>query len=153
MIVGSGPTAPSAAGVLGYVAPRPQIDYPNGTIVYLNATSSASTTPPSSPTPSAPSAATPGSSAAPSTSYQFTVNRELWGEGPDILTLQQFLNAHGFQVATSGPGAPGQETDYFGMKTYNALVKFQSANGLPATGFFGPMTRAAIAGMSTTNAH
>jgi len=45
---------------------------------------------------------------------------------------------------------PGQQTDYFGMKTYKALLKFQSANGLPATGFLGPLTRAAMAGMSTT---
>jgi len=41
---------------------------------------------------------------------------------------------------------------FFGLKTYRALVTFQKANGLPATGFFGPLTRAAIAGMSTSAA-
>jgi peptidoglycan hydrolase-like protein with peptidoglycan-binding domain len=80
----------------------------------------------------------------------FPHNLELWEAGDEVLLLQQFLNAHGFEVATSGPGSPGDETDFFGMKTYNALVKFQDANGLPATGYFGPLTRAAIAGMSTT---
>jgi peptidoglycan hydrolase-like protein with peptidoglycan-binding domain len=146
MIVGSGPTAPSAAGVSGYTQPRPQIDYPNGRVVYLNATSSASTPPATTPIPTS----SPNTPAAPSTSYQFTINRQLWDEGPDILALQQFLNTHGFPLVSTGWGSPGNETDTFGLYTYAALIKFQQANNLPATGFFGPLTRAAIAGMSTT---
>jgi Putative peptidoglycan binding domain len=143
MIVGSGPTAPSAAGLPGYTPPRPQIDYPNGTVVYLGATTTASTSPPTAPTTS--SSSTQSMTAAPpSTSYQFTLNRQLWDESPDILALQQFLNSHGFTVASTGPGSPGNETDYFGTKTYQALVKFQQGNNLPATGYFGPLTRALI---------
>ena len=133
MIVGSGPTAPSAAGLSGYTPPRPQIDYPNGTIVYLGATTTASTSPTATAT-----------AAEPSTSDQFTVNHQLWDEGPDILALQQWLNTHGYVLTQTGNGSPGQETDIFGPHTYWALVKFQADHGLPSTGFFGPLARAAI---------
>jgi hypothetical protein len=136
MIVGSGPLAPSAAGVSGNVNPHPRIDYPNGATVYLVATTTASTSPPKAPR-TAP--------AEPAISYEFSINRQLWSEGPDILALQQFLNAHGFTIATTGPGSPGQETDFFGLKTYQALAKFQAAHNLPATGYLGPLTRALIA--------
>ena len=64
--------------------------------------------------------------------------------GPDILLIQQFLNTHGYVLTPTGPGSPGQETDIFGPHTYQALIKFQEAHGLPATGFLGPLTRAAI---------
>ena len=64
--------------------------------------------------------------------------------GPDVKALQQFLNSHGFPVAFTGPGSAGQETTTFGSATKAALIKFQKANGLPATGWFGPMTRRII---------
>jgi hypothetical protein len=63
----------------------------------------------------------------------FPQNLQLWDVAPDIPALQQFLNIHGFILAIDGPGSPGQETDFFGMKTYKALINFQSANGLPTT--------------------
>src|ERR1019366_8546830 len=107
---------------------------PNGTIVYLGATTTAST--------SAPTAAT--TPAASSTPYQFTLNRQMWDEGPDILSLQQFLNTHGFPRVSTGWGSPGNETDTFGLHTYAALVKFQEANNLPATGYFGPLERGVV---------
>jgi peptidoglycan hydrolase-like protein with peptidoglycan-binding domain len=69
----------------------------------------------------------------------------------DIKLLQQFLNTHGFQVAPSGPGSPGSETSIFGNKTYQAVIKFQKANNLPATGYLGPLTRAALASVSATS--
>ena len=77
-------------------------------------------------------------------SLQFLQNRQLWDEGPDILLLQQFLNTHGYVLTPTGNGSPGSETDFFGVKTYQALIKFQEAHGLPATGYLGPLTRAAI---------
>ena len=39
----------------------------------------------------------------------------------------------------------------FGFLTYEALVKFQIGNGLPATGFFGPLTRAVLESMTATS--
>jgi peptidoglycan hydrolase-like protein with peptidoglycan-binding domain len=79
-----------------------------------------------------------------------TKNHQLWDNGEDIRTLQKFFNAHGFIIAATGPGSPGSETSIFGTHTYQALIKFQKANNLPATGYLGPLTRAALASMSTT---
>ncbi|MEN9647261.1 MAG: putative peptidoglycan binding domain, partial [Candidatus Parcubacteria bacterium] len=44
----------------------------------------------------------------------------------------------------TGYGSVGNETQYFGARTLQALMKFQAAHQLPATGFFGPMTRGVI---------
>ena len=145
MIVGSGPLAPSAQGLSGYTAPRPQIDYPNGAIGYLGATTTASTSTPTAPTTTASSTpiTTPQTTLSASSS-PFVIDRQLWDEGSDILTLQQFLNTHGYVLTPTGNGSPGSETNFFGLYTYQALIKFQEAHGLPATGFLGPLTRAAI---------
>jgi len=68
--------------------------------------------------------------------------------GDDVKGLQVFLNTHGYAVASSGPGSPGNETTRFGAATRAALAKFQKANGIsPAAGYFGPKTRAAVNGM------
>lgn len=69
--------------------------------------------------------------------------------GVDIKSLQIFLNNQGFPVSVSGPGSKGNETDYFGQATFNALVAFQRKNNIPATGFFGPMTRSFINSLGT----
>jgi len=66
--------------------------------------------------------------------------------GEDVRTLQKFLNDKGFTVANSGPGSPGNETTRFGLLTKAALAKFQASVGIsPASGFFGPITRAYLA--------
>ena len=82
-------------------------------------------------------------------------NLKLGMTGSDVLALQQFLNTRAVtRVSTSGAGAPGMETDYFGAKTLAAAIKYQelfaSAILLPVglaqgTGFVGPSTRAHIA--------
>lgn len=65
--------------------------------------------------------------------------------GEDVRTLQKLLNEHGFTVATSGPGSPGNETTLFGAATFAALKKFQTAQKItPAIGHYGPKTRAAF---------
>jgi peptidoglycan hydrolase-like protein with peptidoglycan-binding domain len=79
-----------------------------------------------------------------STSYIFTKNMTVNTRSTDIMTLQQFLNRNGYPVATSGPGSLGNETNYFGTLTFKALIRFQRSVGLPATGYFGPMTRELI---------
>lgn len=65
--------------------------------------------------------------------------------GEEVRALQKLLNKHGFTVASSGPGSPGNETTRFGNATFAALVKFQKAKGIkPSTGTYGPKTRAAF---------
>jgi hypothetical protein len=67
--------------------------------------------------------------------------------------LQAFLNTHGFIIASSGPGSPGNETSYFGFATKTALIRFQNAyassiltpEGLAyGNGVLGPATKAEI---------
>lgn len=68
---------------------------------------------------------------------------------PEIKILQEFLNRQGFILAKYGPGSPGNETEYFGVKTQISLVKFQEQHraeileplGLTnGTGIVGPRT-------------
>jgi len=63
---------------------------------------------------------------------------------PEVKQLQIFLNAHGYPLAQSGPGSPGQETDKFGPLTKKAVMIFQKANGLVADGIVGLKTREAL---------
>jgi peptidoglycan hydrolase-like protein with peptidoglycan-binding domain len=72
----------------------------------------------------------------------FLTNYQLYDRSEDIRSLQQLLNTQGFIVAHSGPGSPGNETSIFGLHTYQTLIDFQLAHGLPTTGYFGPLTRA-----------
>lgn len=52
--------------------------------------------------------------------------------GNEVRALQQFLSDQGFTISIVGR---------FGPMTRDAVRKFQSAHGIPATGFVGPMTR------------
>ena len=120
----------------GQVKSRPQIIYPDGHIVYLDATSTTNivTTNTTTNTNTTTSTAT----------YTFIRDISLHATGNDVKALQKFLNTHGFVISTSGAGSPGKETTLFGTLTYKALAKFQKSVGLPSTGFFGPLTRAYI---------
>ena len=80
----------------------------------------------------------------------FNKNFRLGDTDNDIKILQQYLNALDFPVASQGPGSPGNETNFFGPLTKQALIKFQEAHakeiltplGLTkGTGIFGPATR------------
>ncbi|QQG38321.1 MAG: peptidoglycan-binding protein [Candidatus Kaiserbacteria bacterium] len=78
-------------------------------------------------------------------SSSFTRDLEVGLTGADVKALQVYLNTKGYVVAASGPGSPGNETTRFGNATKAALIKLQKAAGIsPASGFFGPKTRAYV---------
>ena len=54
----------------------------------------------------------------------------------EISTLQDFLQTKGY--------LNNEPTGYFGLLTLSAVKNFQSANGISATGYVGPTTRAKI---------
>lgn len=72
----------------------------------------------------------------------FSRDLSLGSKGEDVKRLQQVLNTLGFQISSTGPGSPGNETDFFGSKTKAAVSAYQVKKGiLPTAGFFGPKTR------------
>jgi len=136
-IVGSSPTAP------GYVNTNPTA---TSSLIGVQTVSAATSSP-------ASGAAGHASTATTTWSNVFTQNLHYRAISPEVAALQQYLNAHDAPVAAIGPGSPGEETDYFGLLTYAALVKFQDAHaaeiltpvGLTqASGYFGPATRAFV---------
>jgi peptidoglycan hydrolase-like protein with peptidoglycan-binding domain len=73
----------------------------------------------------------------------FTRDLSLGVTGEDVRCLQQYLNNNGFAIASTGPGSPGNETGEFKALTEAALKRWQEAKAiLPATGTFGPRSRA-----------
>jgi len=56
--------------------------------------------------------------------------------GDSVLLLQNYLSVSGYLSATPN--------GYFGPATFEAVQKFQSKNGISATGYVGPITRLAI---------
>ena len=75
----------------------------------------------------------------------FTRDLSVGSVGSEVRALQEFLNQRGFIVSSDGPGSPGQESEYFGEKTRQALIRYQQVNGItPASGYFGPITRAYV---------
>jgi len=69
----------------------------------------------------------------------------LGSQGEDVTALQAFLIAEDTGVKADALAAAGA-TGYFGGMTLAALVEYQAAIGVnPASGYFGPLTRAHIA--------
>jgi hypothetical protein len=101
-------------------------------------------TPNTPSTPSTGSANNAGNNAGGASGKVFTRSLATGNTGNDVKTLQKFLNTRGFTIAQTGPGSPGRETTVFGDATQYQLRQFQKANGIPATGFFGPQTKAKI---------
>ncbi len=84
--------------------------------------------------------------AVPAADAAYTRDLTVGASGSDVAELQAFLVSKGFLVMPAGT-TPG----YFGTLTQVALGKYQAANGIaPAAGYFGPMTRAKVAGSSTS---
>ena len=85
-----------------------------------------------------------GIASSPSSSpYSFTTNLELYDTGSAVNALQSYL-----VQKDKGPAAERLTTHgitrTFGILTFNALVEFQKSVGTPATGYFGPITRAYV---------
>lgn len=79
--------------------------------------------------------------------YVFTKDLHYKDVNTDVLYLQKYLNTHGFVIAKSGVGSPGNENQRFGPATQKALIKFQKSKGIkPAVGTFGPITRKYVNG-------
>lgn len=96
--------------------------------------------------------ATPGSS---SPTGGIWLTRDLYpgSQGADVRSLQEYLNANGFTLASSGAGSPGHETTYYGNLTAAAVRRFQEAHFqeilsplgyFSGTGICGPSTRGYI---------
>lgn len=67
---------------------------------------------------------------------QRSITRNLFygSRGDDVRAIQQLLIRSNFLAA-------GFDTGFFGKLTFAAVKRFQSAHGLPSTGFFGPLSR------------
>lgn len=79
----------------------------------------------------------------------FTRDLTVGSRGLDVKALQHYLNTHGFPVMPipTYAGSLGYETQYFGIATEQALSRFQASVGIvPASGYFGPITRGWIGG-------
>lgn len=66
----------------------------------------------------------------------FRVNLSLGDFNPDVTKLQKFLIAQ--NLLTTGIFG------FFGPKTKQAVIQFQAQNGIAATGYVGPITRALL---------
>jgi peptidoglycan hydrolase-like protein with peptidoglycan-binding domain len=73
----------------------------------------------------------------------FTRTLLLGDRGTDVSALQQILEAQGFFTYPTVTG-------YFGPITEAALAAYQTARGLEPAGYAGPLTRALLNGLLTT---
>jgi len=80
----------------------------------------------------------------PAASVVFTSNLTLGSRGTEVTALQQYLVAQGNLVMPAGVAF-----GYFGPLTKAALASWQAANGVaPAVGYWGPISRAKFVSMS-----
>jgi len=97
---------------------------------------------------------TTGSVPAACVGVTFTRNLIVGSTGQDVKCMQTLMNAHGYQLAVSGAGSPGNETMYFGPLTLAKVRALQAAQGWTPASQVGPLSRALLnswlAGGSTT---
>jgi len=75
----------------------------------------------------------------PTVQYVFSNDLTLGSRGADVEQLQSWLMNSGYSIPSVASGAAAR--GYFGTQTQAALIAYQRSMGLPAYGFFGPMTR------------
>ena len=87
-------------------------------------------------------AATPSATPAPAARVGgIRRNLTVGSRGDDVKNLQRFLIAQGKGSSTEALAGAG-DTGYFGALTRAALAEYQSSVGVaPSAGFFGPITR------------
>ena len=74
--------------------------------------------------------------------YRFNTNLAVGSEGSDVVALQTFLIANGYGIPSISSGTKSK--GYFDSETQLAVMKYQNTNGIPTTGFVGPLTRGAL---------
>ncbi|MCS6885115.1 MAG: peptidoglycan-binding protein [Acidobacteriota bacterium] len=85
-------------------------------------------------------APTPAPTPQPPTSSVPQVDLQRGSTGPEVRKLQDNLVKLGYMTRDEVNTGPG----IFGPRTEAAVKRFQAANGIPQTGYFGPMTRTAM---------
>lgn len=83
--------------------------------------------------------------------FTFSRNLRIGDSGEDVRELQKILNSDDkTTVAQIGPGSRGEESNYFGRLTLNAVIRFQNLYkyeivgnnpSFVGTGYVGPLTR------------
>src|SRR5262249_51714064 len=74
--------------------------------------------------------------------YTFSNYLSVGSNGPDVVALQTWLIANGFNIPAISSGAASK--GYFGSQTQSAVEAYQASVGIPNTGFVGPLTSAAL---------
>ena len=74
----------------------------------------------------------------------FNTNLTVGSTGADVVALQTWLMSSGYNIASIANGAAAK--GYFGSQTVAAVKAYQTANGVPSTGFVGPLTRGKLNG-------
>jgi hypothetical protein len=72
-------------------------------------------------------------------SYVYNNDLTLGSSGADVTQLQTWLMNNGYSIPSVSSGMANK--GYFGTQTRAALISYQRSIGLPAFGFFGPLTR------------
>src|SRR5579872_5662029 len=80
--------------------------------------------------------------------YTFSTNLTVGSTGADVSALQTWLIANGYNIPAIASGAASK--GYFGSQTQAAVEQYQTAVGLPSTGFVGPLTRGKLNGTSAS---
>ena len=80
--------------------------------------------------------------------YTWSTNLTIGSTGADVVALQTWLMGNGFDIPALSQGRA--QRGYYGATTAAAVAKYQASIGIPATGFLGALTRAALNGSCTT---